>query len=336
MGLHIVQIAIYAIVFGIIAYVAGTKYIKYSQSGDTLTERELVSLIGQVAGLLVLGFIVVQSFTYVEQGYGCIVIDPLLNRKTVTLGETFFFRLPWTRTVYMYYATLSTEMITNEDGTTGEFPAVKVLSKDGLDIEVDVLIRYELDPLKLIALYESYPDLAYERKAVSSVTREDIRDVISGYETLQIVEERQAISQDMTQTILTSLNYEPSLHSALVNVEVDLRDIDPPQSFKVAVQNKKTAEQAKLTAEHEREKLLIQADAKRQESIKLAEGEATAMEIRANATRRALSTIGEELDTDVYYSLQMLKEIAPNVKFLILNSGEDGVPLYYQVPTETP
>jgi regulator of protease activity HflC (stomatin/prohibitin superfamily) len=335
MKLHIIQTAILVIVIGVIAFLTYRKYSKIS-SDHEVTEKEYVGLIVQSVALLAVGFLLISSFTYVKQGYACLTIDPITgNINGPVLGERFFFRMPWTRTIQIYYATLSTEMWTDQESQTrGEYPAVKVLSKDGLDIEVDILIRYELDPHSLIALYKSYPDLRYEDKAVSSITREDVRDVISKYTTLEVVELRETISIDMTNKMLNSLQIEPSLKGALKNVQIDLRDIDPPASFKQAVQEKKKAEQQKLQAEHERETKLIQADASAKEAIRKAEGEATATMIRANATKSALEAISTQIDPDIYYSLQMLKEIAPHTKYLIMTMGDDGVPVFLQAPTE--
>jgi len=327
-GIHIVQMAMWIVIIGLIGTISYKTYRKISVDKE-ITEKEKVGFIGQIILLLAIGFLINTSFTYVQQGYACLTIDPISGHiNGPILGERFFFRSPWTRPVYIYYATLSTEMWTDaEAGTSGEYPAVRVLSKDGLDIEVDILIRYELSPGSLIDLYKSYPDLRYEDKAVSSVTREDVRDVISKYTTLEVIELRETISVDMTNKILNSLKNEPSLKDALYNVQIDLRDIDPPNNFKLAVQEKKKAEQSMLQAEHERSRLLIQADANAKQAIRNAEGEAQAKILIANATRQALGLIALEIDPEVYYSLQMLREIAPNTRYLILTMGEDGIPI---------
>jgi len=315
------------------------KYTQYQKDGE-ISNREGYTLGIMIFLIAVVAILGMNSFTTVEVVHAKLVIDPITGKiEGPHLGEKWFFRAPWTRTMDIYYATLSTEMWTNNEldighkDRTGEYSAVKVLSKDGLDIEVDILIRYSLDPSKLIQLFQKYPDLMYERKAISSVVREDVRDVISNYLTLEIIEERETLSVEMTQKIVQSLSTTPSLVGALIDIQIDLRDIDPPASFKTAVAEKKKAEQQKLQAEHERETKLIQADATAQESILLASGLAEASIIQANATRQALETITTQIPADIYYSLQQLEKIAPYVKFLILNSGDDGVPIYYQVPT---
>lgn len=330
--MHIIQLLIWIFVGSTIIFLGYRRYKKITLD-EEITEKEILSTIVQMGGLLLIGYLLVTSFTYVEQGYACLTIDPLTGGiADPVLGERFFFRMPWTRTVFIYYATLSTEMWTDESGKMGEYPAVKVLSKDGLDIEVDVLIRYELDPLSIIALYKSYPDLRFEDKAISSVTREDVRDVISTYTTLEVIELRESISVGIANKILESLKNEPSLQGALKNIQIDLRDVDPPASFKTAVQEKKKAEQAMLQAEHERSRLLIQADASAKETIRKAEGEAQSILIKANATKTALALITSEIDPNVYYSLQQLEKIAPNVKYLILTMGDNGVPIILNSP----
>lgn len=317
--MEIIPMLIIVICIVLSALLVLRKYQKYNQDGR-LTSGETYRLVGMIAVIGIIGILTINSFTTVQVGHAKLVIDPLSgNIRGPHLGEKWFFRMPWTRTVDIYYATLSTEMWSLEDGTQGEYPAVKVLSKDGLDIEVDVLIRYSLDPTAIIALYQKYPDLQYERKAVSSVTREDVRDVVSNYMTLEIIEKREALSVEMANKIVESLSNAPSLASALINIQIDLRDIDPPASFKQAVAEKKKAEQQKLQAEYERETKLIQADAL-----------ARALVINADATREALESISSIIDPDIYYSLQQLEKIAPYTKYLILTMGENGVPIILQ------
>lgn len=317
--MEIIPMLIIAVCVILSAFLVMRKYQKYSQDGE-VTASETYRLAVMIAVIAIVGILTINSFTTVQVGHAKLVIDPLSGSiKGPHLGEKWFFRMPWTRTVDIYYATLSTEMWSLEDGTKGEYPAVKVLSKDGLDIEVDVLIRYSLDPSAIIALYQKYPDLQYERKAVSSVTREDVRDVVSNYMTLEIIEKREALSVEMANKIVESLSNAPSLAGALVNIQIDLRDIDPPASFKQAVAEKKKAEQQKLQAEYERETKLIQADAL-----------AKALIINANATRKALESISSIIDPDIYYSLQQLEKIAPYTKYLILTMGENGVPIILQ------
>lgn len=301
---------------------------KYSEDGLTVNESLKLFGIGMI--ILVILALAVTSFTVVGVGHACIIVDPVSGAVSEPmLGPSWFFRLPWTYPIDIFYATASTEMWTDQEtGERGEYPAIHVLSKDGLDIEVDILIRYSLDPKSLVALYRSFPDLRYEDRAVSSVVREDVRDVISQFAAIEIIEEREALSSIMTTTIFESLISEPSLHQALLEstIEIDLRDVDPPIKFKEAIEAKLTAEQQKIQAEFERERTIVLADAERQQKI-----------IYANGTAEAIRLIKEQVGEDkwtVYYSWQQLQKVAPYVKVLIIVPDADGTPLFYTIPSE--
>lgn len=313
---------------------------KFTKDED-FSFNELGKLIVMVMVIIIAISVVNMSFSSVDVGHAKLVIDPWSNTISEPhVGAKWFFRPPWTYTVDIYYATSSTEMWTDKEaGTQGEYPAVHVLSKDGMDIEVDILIRYQLDPNALADLYRSFPRMDYETKAIASVLREDVRDVISQYTAIEIIETRESISVAMTNLIYDSLMFEPSLKQALLasSIQIDLRDIDPPAGFKLAIEAKLTAEQQKIQAEFEREKALIEADAIAQSKVIQANAEGESKIIIANSTAEAIRTIQEQVGEEgweVYYSLQMLKEIAPNIKFLILNTGEGqgDLPIYFQVP----
>lgn len=320
---------------------------RYTEDQE-LTTGETVKL--AIAVLLILsgGVVTFISFTTVDVGHAKLIVDPLFTKSISKpiVGPSWTFRPPWTYAIDIYYATTSTEMWTDaEAGTQGEYPAIHVLSKDGLDIEVDILIRYQLDPKSLVDVYRSFPDLRWEDRAISSIVREDVRDVISQFTAIEIIEQREALSTIMTNTIFNSLVTEPSLHQGLVEntIEIDLRDVDPTSKFKQAVEAKLTAEQEKIQAEFERSRKLIQANATAQAAILEAEGEGRAIlikaELTAEALERVLSTIMETANVtgtdawNTYFTMQSLKEMSKNVGMLIIGLNEEGVPIIVQSPT---
>ena len=150
---------------------------------------------------------------------------------------------------------------------------------------------------------------------------------MSNYTSLEVIENSESLSDEMTETILSSLTDSDTLMGALADIQIDLRNIELPQRFMDAVTEKQGAEQKKLQAEHERETLLIQADATAREAVRLAQGDAESALIRANATLEALKLISQEIDPALYYSLQQLEALAPNVEYLILTTGDEGVPI---------
>jgi len=277
-------------------------------------------------------------FRSVGVGYGVVLVDPLAGSVSEpVIGPTWFFKAPWVSDVHIYYAVDSVGMWT-EAGEQGEYPAITAISKDGLSIEVDVLVRWSLKPTELKELYQTFPRLDWKDRVVSSVIREVTRNVISNYTAIQIIENRLLITQDLGLKITMSLIAEESLKGSLDpgTIEIDLRDITPPTKFLQAIEDKLAAQQAKLQAEFEREKILILANATATQQIIEAEGEASSRLIIANGTAESIRIIAERAGmnatelTNLYMTLEALKDIAKTAKTFVVVLGEDG--LVYMLP----
>ena len=275
-------------------------------------------------------------FRTVGVGYGAILVDPIGGTVSEPItGPAWFFKAPWVSDIHIYYAVDSIGMW-KEDAVQGDYPPITPISKDGLRIEVDLLVRWSLDYTKLNALYQKFPKLDWKDRVVSSVVREVARNIIGQYTAVQIIENRSMITQDLSDEITASLYAEESLLDALVNIEVDLRDIDPPTEFLQAIESKLAAEQAKLQAEFEREKILILANASAAEKIIAAAGEAASRLIIANGTAESIRIIAENAGmnatelTNLYLTLEALKEIAKTTQTFVVILGEDG--LTYLIP----
>ena len=99
------------------------------------------------------------------------------------------------------------------------------------------------------------------------------------------------------------------------------------------------AEQQKIQAEFERQRILILANATAQELIITASGEAGAKVIEANATKEAielvLQSVSQESNqtriAELYLWVQALQRIAPDVEIMIV--GADGIPVL--IPAES-
>jgi regulator of protease activity HflC (stomatin/prohibitin superfamily) len=256
-------------------------------------------------------------------------------------GPTWFLKAPWVSDIHIYYAIDSVGMWT-EGQVQGDYPAVTPMSKDGLRIEVDLLVRWSLDYTKLRELYQTFPALDWKTRTVSSLVRETTRDVVGHYTAIQIIENRSDITQALSDGIVATLFAEKSLGDTLVSVEVDLRDIDPPIEFLQAIENKLAAEQSKLAAEFERERILVLANASAREKIIAAEGEASARLIVANGTAESIQLIAENAEmnatdlTNLYLTLEALKEIAETSENFVVILGQDGLTYLLPVAPEEP
>jgi regulator of protease activity HflC (stomatin/prohibitin superfamily) len=274
-------------------------------------------------------------FGTVDVGSAVILEDPIL--KTLSsdpiLGPSFYLKLPWAKAVTIMYAVESVSMLTAQ----GDYPSIIVLSEDGLQIAVDVQVRWSLNPSRLVDLYRNYPALNWKDLVVASVIRETVRDTIANYSAIEVIEERQNITRAIVELLKSTLLSESTLAGAVMNntLEVDLRNINPPVEFLKAITAKLTAQQKAIEAEYNRTQILILANATAQQGIIIAQGEAQqkliqakaqayAQAVIANATADAIGRIvatnnlDPEKTAQLYITMQGLIEIAKTNDRLIL------------------
>ena len=286
----------------------------------------LVTILAIIAIFAVIfGLVMVRS---VSVGHAMILVDPLTQSTSEPiLGPTYVIKAPWVTGVDIYYATESYE------GT------VPCFSADQLEMQIQILVRWSLNPEKIRDLYNNYPLLNYKESAIRSIMEETIRLVTKNFSALETIEFRQIVANQIETAVIEKVNEEPSLAEALMRFEFDLKNIGYPDKYTSAIEDKLVAEQQKIQADFERERILVLANASAQELIIKAAGEAEAKVIEANATKEAielvLASVGESGNqtriAELYLWVQALQKIAPEVEILIV--GSDGIPVL--IPTNS-
>jgi regulator of protease activity HflC (stomatin/prohibitin superfamily) len=169
-----------------------------------------------------------------------------------------------------------------------------------------------------------------------------MRLVTKNFTALETIEFRDVVRDQIESAVLKEMQTESSLAGALVGLEFDLKNIGYPEKYTAAIEDKLVAEQQKIQADFERQRILILANATAQEIIIRASGEAEAKVIEANATREAielvLTSVGQSGNetriAELYLWVQALQRIAPEVEILIV--GTDGVPVLIPTSPENP
>lgn len=283
----------------------------------------VVLVIVIVAGIIV-GFTL---FYTVGVGEAALLVDPLAGTVSEPrIGPTWGLRAPWVRVVKVYYATDTFEDV------------IPCFSSDQLEMQIEVLIRWSLDPDKIKELYQNFPNLNYKEKAIESIMAETIRLVTKNYTALETIEFRDVVAYEVEQSVLNRITAEPSLADALIRLELDLKNVGYPRKYTDAIEDKLVAEQQKIQAEFERERILVLANATAQKQIIEAQGIAQSKILQANGTREAINlilTINPDIDsekiTELYMWLEAMKEL--DVPVILMGLGEDGLPIIIQVPT---
>lgn len=288
----------------------------------------ILILVFFVMFMVVFGLIMVIN---VGVGHAVILVDPLTRSTSEpVLGPTYAIKAPWVTPVDIYYATDSFE------------DTIPCFSSDQLEMQIEVLVRWSLDPNKLRSLYNNYPRLNYKEAAIESIIAETIRLVTKNFTALETIEFRDVVRNQIETAVLEEIRIEPSLGETLMQLEFDLRNIGYPAKYTSAIEDKLVSEQQKIQAEFERQRILVLANATAQEAIIKASGEAGAKVIEANATKQAIELVLESTGqagnetriAELYLWVQALQRIAPDIEILIV--GADGVPVLIPTNSTTP
>ncbi|RLE83318.1 MAG: hypothetical protein DRJ41_05050 [Thermoprotei archaeon] len=298
---------------------------------------EAIRRVSRVIALLVLILIVflavfgASMISSVGVSEVAIIVDPITGSVAGrVVGPRFFFKAPWQQVVIVSLAVESLDMWTDfATGQRGEWPSIASLTKDGLEVYVDITIRWRVDPDKVTTLYLNYPRLDWETKALAPLVRETVRNIISNYTAIETIEKRAEISRRLATELVEIVNKEGSFGGAILIQDIDLRNIQLPSAFKSAVEQKLSEEQQKIAAQFKRERMLIEANATATSRILEAMGEARARIISANATSESLRLIMEAANNSTeiaqtYLTYSMLRDLAErggNVYIVVTSGG---------------
>lgn len=275
-------------------------------------------------------------FTSVSVGHAKILVDPWA--KTISepiVGPTWIIKAPWIRAVDVMIATDTLGMWGNGTDPYADFPTVKCFSRDQLEMEIDIMLRWRLDISKVKQLYQNLPRKNWKDDIIASIAREQIRLITKDFTTIETIEQRDLVAQTIRDAIWDKLSISEPLTGALMNFEFELRNIGYPKKYTSAIEDKLVTEQQKIQAEFERQKIIILANATAQQLIIESIGEAEAKIIVANGTREAidliLTTVGDADNAtrivELYLWVETLKQIAPEIDLFLMSIGEDGIPI---------
>ncbi len=216
-----------------------------------------------------------------------------------TYGEGFHIVAPWN------------EMHVYEVRRQELFEKMKVLSSNGLDIQLDASAWYKPKYEELGKLHQEIGENYLDRIILPTI-RSAARSVVGRYTPEQLYSsKRDAIQQEIfeeTKKIVASQH--------ILLDEVLVRDVTLPPTIKEAIERKLKQEQEALEYEFRLEKAQKEAQRQRIE----AQGKADANKIlSASLTDKILRDKGIEATNKLANS--------PNSKVVIIGSGDDGMPI---------
>jgi regulator of protease activity HflC (stomatin/prohibitin superfamily) len=266
-----------------------------------LTGTLVVLLIVAIFGIV----IVSTASVRVPSGYRGVLLTwgKVENR---ILDEGLNFKIPFSQNVVLMNVQIQKAESTESTAT-----------RDLQEVSTTIAVNYRLNPNNV---NEVYQDLRqdYVNRVIKPNIEESLKATTALFRAEELVTNRAVVKQtfdDILEERLAVFNIEV--------VSVSLTDFQFSPSFAAAIDAKVTAEQEALVSKNELEKIkyeaqqqIIQAEAAKNATIRIAEGEAQAQIISANATAKSIEII----------TSQMTKEYA---EYLWLVQWDGKLPAVY-------
>jgi len=267
-----------------------------------------------------------KPFTIINSGEVGIKINTgKFEEKPLPAGLHFFIPVLQkiipvnTRIRLITYSNVSTGALGDNyrgfEGGLRRNPAITVLDKRGLTVNIDIAVQYRLKAESAPATIEKWGS-SWEEKIINSKVREVVRDVVGQYTAEQLPEMRNQIAAAIEVKVKESVD--TLEHQPVILESVELRTINLPTKIKDQIERVQIAKQDVTIAEQEKEKAKQQAQSAAevakgvaQKNRIEAQGEADKIRIEAESQAKANKLISNSLTP----SLLQLEQIKTQGKF---------------------
>ena len=221
------------------------KYIKTIQKGKDFmmnNNGNLPKIAKIVSGVFIAFIAIMSSFSIMETGERGVVLR--LGEYKYTMNEGLNFKAPFIDSVY--------KMQIRDRNYNSD---VEVSSKDMQTIKISSSLVYSLDSQKVGDIYRRYGN-NIESTIIKPTVAEVINATIAQYPIEEFVSKRDEISKRIMGTIQTRLS----------DIGIDIKSFlitnhDFSDDYNKAIEQKKIAEQAAITAEYNKQKAQLDSEA---------------------------------------------------------------------------
>ena len=281
-----------------------------------------------IIGLVIAGaaFFAFKPFAIINSGeVGILVKTGKFDQRPLDAGLHFYIPvfqkiIPVnTRIRLITYSNVSTGALGDSyrgfEGGLRRNPAISVLDKRGLTVNIDIAVQYRLKAESAPATIEKWGS-SWEEKIINSKVREVVRDVVGQYTAEQLPEMRNEIAAAIETKVKQSVDDLPNQPVILTSVE--LRTINLPPKIKDQIERVQIAKQDVTIAEQQKEKAKQQA----QKAAEIAKGEAERNRIEAQGEADKIRIEAEEqakanilISQSLTAELLQLEQIKTQAKF---------------------
>ena len=258
-----------------------------------------------IAIVAVLIFLIFVKNVRVVQQARAVVIERL-GRYHVTWGTGFRVKAPFIDRVAKVVS-LKEQILDN--------PPRAVITKEGVSIEVDSFVYFEVTDPKLYTYGVENPIMA-----LGSLTATTLRNIVGEMELDQTL-----TSRDYINTKLRNILDEATDPWGIKVTRVEIKSIDPPRGVQESMEKEMRAEREKrqnilraegekqsaiLVAQGEKESAILRAEAEKQSAVLRAQGEAEAILAVQTATADGIRKINDSLPSEKVIQIRALEAFA--------------------------
>ena len=247
------------------------------------TPMATLIVIGVIA--LAMLWLLTSAWRTVSPGYVGIVFDKVSHKVTAQAREPGWTLInPFTQAIQEYPVTIENYAMVQKgaEGTVAGDDSIKVQSSEGQQINLDVVIQYEVNREEAGALYQDWggaPIETVEDRVVRQYTRSQVPVVAATYGWEEITASKRG---ELANKVAAALKDEfARRHLQLISFGI--REVHLPEALQQALNNKIQAQQQAEQQKYQ----LDQAKVKAQQVQVEAEGQANALKAQASGEAQA-------------------------------------------------
>jgi len=315
-GTFLGPIIILAILYGVFRWISSAAMQSdgagRSRVISTGTTSNILNTMRSKAPLVIAAIVVILllSSSVVVIGAGTTGVVHLFGRvRDEELRSGIHLVNPLTRVEKMSIRTEEFSMTKTSEGGQGD--AITVLTKEGLDVTLDLTVLYRLEESKASDVFKEF-GLEYRDRIIRPIIRSAIRQVVAEFDAKDIYSEKR---EEVTQKLREILVSELGPHGITLE-EVLLRDVKLPDRLTQSIQEKLSSEQ-----EAQRYEFVLQT----------AKKEADRKRIEAEGQRDAQRIINESLTQNYlnFKYIESLKDRAGTIYVPV--NPTNGLPLFRDI-----
>lgn len=244
------------------------------------TDEQGDAKVGKLIGNGILGLIIIillfGSMGIVSAGEKG--VKTRLGKVVGTVDTGLYFKLPFFESVHkidVRTRVIKNEHYVNTDGEVVSNNPLDSASKDLQDVQVSIVVNYQIDPNKVVEIYTQYKtEEAFEEGVIKPLIKQEAKNVTSQYTAEELVTKRAEYNDRVSTSVAAAV-----ATKSIILQQTNVTNIGFSQSFNSAIEAKVTAEQQALTAKNKLEQVKYEA----QQQIETAKATAEAQRISSAA-----------------------------------------------------